>query len=179
MREDDSKTQGKTAEGAALWRQARPHLLERGWSPVRGDDAPDPLLLAAWLDGRLAEDEAARLEARLAVEPAMLDELLSLREGLAAGPQEAPAAVVARARALRPAQAARRPAGVARPSLAERLFGFPLRPAVSALAGLALLLACAGAFELGRYQAERLDAPQAAAASDSDLPVDLLIGDLL
>jgi hypothetical protein len=64
-------------------------------------------------------------------------------------------------------------------SFLERLLGFSLRPAVPALAGLALLLACAGAFELGRYQAAQLGAAHIAATSDSDLPVDLLMGDLL
>jgi len=179
MREEDSKIPegGKTDEGAALWRRAR-----AGWSPVRDDEAPDALLLAAYLEGRLAEDEAARLEGRLAAEPALLDELLALREGLAAGPEAVPAPVLAgvvtRAQALR-ADGPARPAAVPTRSLAERLFGVSLRPAVSALAGLALLLACAGAFELGRYQAEQLDTTQTAEAGDSDLPVDLLMGGLL
>jgi hypothetical protein len=183
MREEDSKIPegGKTDEGAVLWRRAR-----AGWSPVRDDEAPDALLLAAYLEGRLAEDEAARLEGRLAAEPALLDELLALRDSLAAGPEVAPAPVLApvlagvvtRAQALR-AHGPARPAAVPPRSLAERLFGVSLRPAVSALAGLALLLACAGAFELGRYQAEQLDTTQTAEAGDSDLPVDLLMGDLL
>jgi len=169
----------KTDEGAALWRRAR-----RGWSPARDDAAPDPLLLAAWLDGRLAEDEAARLEARLAAEPALLDEVLALREGLAAGAETAPAGMVARGQALR-APTDRRSvapcaAAAAGPSLFDRLFGFALRPAMPALAGLALLLACAGALELGRYQAQQLDGTtQTAEAGDSEVPVDLLMGGLL
>lgn len=170
MSEDDTKSK----EGAVLWRRAR-----QGWSPVRDDEAPDDLLIAAWLDGRLAEEEAARLEARLAAEPALLDETLALREGLAAGPEVAPAGVVTRAQALRPKASAVRSAAAAGPSLVERLLGFSLRPALSALAGLALLLACAGAFELGRYQADRLDSTQSAEVSDSDLQVDLLMGGLL
>lgn len=174
MREENDKTD----EGAALWRRAR-----ASWSPVRDDDAPDPLLLAAWLDGRLAEDEAARLEARLTAEPALLDELLGLREGLAAVAEAAPAGVVERARALRAAGPGKVPlaraAAAERPSLLDRLFGSLLRPAVPALAAIALLFACAGALELGRYQAEQLDSAQTAAASDSDVPVDLLMGGLL
>lgn len=174
-------------EGAALWRRARPHVTEGGWQPVAEDEAPDALLLAAYLDGRLFEDEAARLEARLAAEPALLGELLALREAVAAaaaGPEAAPAPVLAgvvrRAQALRADSAATRAASAPRLSLAERLFGgFSLRPAVSALAGLALLLACAGAFELGRYQAERLDSTQPAVASESELPVEFLMGGLL
>jgi len=171
MREEDIKT----GEGAALWRQAR-----AGWRPVREDEAPDALLLAAWLDGRLGEEEAARLEARLAAEPALLDELLALRENLSAGPETAPAGVVVRAQSLRQAQPALRPVRDPKPSLLDRLFGAVLRPAVPALAGLALALACAGALELGRYQAQQLDTTtQTAVAGDSDVPVDLLMAGLL
>ncbi|MGF1631717.1 MAG: hypothetical protein ACFCUT_19755 [Kiloniellaceae bacterium] len=170
MQDDDIKTK----EDAALWRQAR-----RGWSPVHDDEAPAALLLAAYLDGRLAEDEAARLEARLAGEPALLDELLALRESLADGAEAAPAAVVMRAQALRTRKPAPRAVSVGRPSWRNRLFGFSLRPAMPALAGLALLLACAGAFELGRYQAVQLDSTQTAETGDSDVPVDLLMAGLL
>ena len=170
MREDDIKTK----EGAALWRQAR-----QGWSPVRDDEAPEALLLAAYLDGRLAEDEAARLEARLAGEPALLEELLVLRGSLAAGAEAAPAAVVTRAQGLRTRKPAPRAVGADRPSWRDRFFGFSLRPAVPALAGLAMLVACAGAFELGRYQAGQLDTAQTAEAGDSDVPVDLLMAGLL
>lgn len=183
MSEDKDKM-----EGAALWRRARPHLA-RDWQPVAEDEAPDALHLAAYLDGRLHEDEAARLEARLAVEPALLGELLALREAVAAaaaGPEAAPApelapvlaGVVQRAQALRAGAAVAPAASAPRLSLAERLFGFSLRPAVPALAGLALLLACAGAFELGRYQAAQLDT-QFADTGEGDLPVDLLMAGLL
>jgi len=168
----------KTGEGRALWRRGRD-----GWRAPSDDEAPAALLLAAYLDGRLAEDEAARLEARLAGEPALLDELLALRATLDAGPQAAPAAAIARAQASRPATAAARMATAGKapraPGLFDRLFGVLLRPAGPALAGIALLLACAGAFELGRYQAGQLDTPQTAAAGDSDLPVDLLMSGIL
>lgn len=168
----------KTSEGRALW-----HRCREGWRPPADDEAPDALLLAAYLDGRLAEEEAARLEARLTGEPALLDELLTLRATLAAGPQAAPAAVIARAQALRPEAPAVRGAGTEKAAgafgLVERLFGVWLRPAVPALAGIALLLACAGAFELGRYQAGQLDSAETVAASDSDLPVELLMSGIL
>jgi hypothetical protein len=41
------------------------------------------------------------------------------------------------------------------------------------------VLACAGAFELGRYQGEQMDATQSAEVADSDVPVDLLLEDLI
>lgn len=172
MREDEIKTE----EGAALWRQAR-----EGWSPVAETEAPDALWLAAYLDGSLAEDEAARLEARLAAEPALLDEVLALREALQL--EAVPAGVLARAQALqkeplRPERAERR-APAARTSWLDGLFGAWLRPAVSAVAAVALVLACAGAFELGRYQGEQLDTTQTTEVAGSDVPVDLLLEDLI
>lgn len=176
MREDKTKT----AEGAALWRRAR-----EGWSPVKETEAPEALWLAAYLDDRLAEDEAARLEARLAAEPALLDELLALRQSLETEAdvlEPVPAGVVARAQALRPGSQERRaPAAQAARSggFLDGLFGAWLRPAVSTLAAVALLVACAGAFELGRYQGEQLGTTQSAEIGDSDVPVDLLLEDVI
>lgn len=178
----------KTAEGAALWRR-----FSEGRSPAA--EAPDALTLAAYLDGALDETEVARLEAWLAADPALLDEMLALRQSLDTAPASAPAAVVARARALRPEQnealrreqneplrpvaPAARSAGAGQPGWLARLFGPWLRPAVPAFATLAVAIACAGAFELGRYQAEQLEAEQSAARAESDVPVDLLLEGLL
>ncbi len=172
MREDKIKTE----EGAALWRQAR-----EGRAAVTESEAPDALWLAAYLDGSLAEDEAARLEARLAADPALLGELLALRETLAVGGADAgavPAGVVARAQALRPVQKPAR-ATAGRTSWADHLFGAWLRPAVSAAAVVMLAVACVGAFELGRYQGEQMDTAQSAEVTESDVPVDLLLEDLI
>ena len=44
---------------------------------------------------------------------------------------------------------------------------------------VALVLACAGAFELGRYQGEQLDTTQTTEVAESDVPVDLLLEDLI
>ncbi len=170
----------KTAEGAALWRR-----FSEGRSPAA--EAPDALTLAAYLDGALDQTAAARLEARLAADPALLDEMLALRQSLDTAPASAPAAVVARARALRREQneplrrvaPAARSAGAGQPGWLARLFGPWLRPAVPAFATLAVAIACAGAFELGRYQAEQLEAEQSAARAKSDVPVDLLLEGLL
>ncbi len=170
----------KTAEGAALWRR-----FSEGRSLAA--EAPDALTLAAYLDGALDETEVARLEAWLAADPALLDEMLALRQSLDTAPASAPAAVVARARALRREQneplrrvaPAARSAGAGQPGWLARLFGPWLRPAVPAFATLAVAIACAGAFELGRYQAEQLEAEQSAARAESDVPVDLLLEGLL
>ncbi|MGD1877141.1 MAG: hypothetical protein ACFB13_06530 [Kiloniellaceae bacterium] len=178
MSEEDNKSK----QGAALWRRARAQLPE-DWQRLADDGAPDATLLAGYLDGRLAEDEAARLEARLAGEPALLDELLALRAALDAGAETAPATVVTRAQAAYPGRPALRAVASEKPSLLGRLLGglvgFQLRPAVSALAAAALLLGCAGAFELGRYQAQQLDTTtQLAETGDSDVPVEFVISGL-
>lgn len=169
MREDKTKTE----EGAALWRRAR-----EGLAPMPESEAPEALWLAAYLDGRLAEDEAARLEARLAGDPALLDELLMLRETLAAGPETAPAGVVARAQGLRPALKSV-PEASGRTPWVGHILGAWLRPAVPAFAAVVVLLACAGAFELGRYQGEQMDATQSAEVAESDIPGDLFLEDLI
>ncbi|MEO3427283.1 hypothetical protein AAFN88_00395 [Pelagibius sp. CAU 1746] len=186
MREDKTKTK----EGAALWRRAREAGAPPGTLRDAERGAPEALWLAAYLDGSLAEDEAARLEARLAGDPALLDEVLALRETLAAGPEAAPAAVVTRAQALRPRpqdarrfpQEAWRAAPEGRGAWIGHLLAGWLRPAVPAFATVALVLACAGAFELGRYQGEQLDVAQSAQSAEvagGDLPVDLLLEDLI
>jgi len=175
MREDKITSEA----GAALWRRLREEAR-----PLPDQERPDAGLLAAYLDGRLTEEEAAGLEARMAGDPELLSELLALRESLAAAPETAPAGLVAEARALRPARdgalggkAAAAPQKTA--AWLERLFGDWLRPAVPALAVLALVVACAGAFELGRYQSEQLEAAQTAEAGDSDVPADLLFDGLI
>lgn len=171
MREDKIKTE----EAAALWRRAR-----QGWAPPPGegpdDPAPDPLLLAAYLDGSLEEEEAARLEARLAADTALLDEVLALRQGLGEDAGAVPGGVVARAQGLRPQGQA---AAVRKPSRPGTLLAGWLRPAVPAFAVLALMLACAGAFQLGLYQADQLGAGPSTEASDSELPVDLVLDGLI
>ncbi len=175
MREDKTKTE----EGAALWRRAR----EAGASPAevreQETEAPEALWLAAYLDGSLAEDEAARLEARLAGDPALLSEVLALRETLAAGPEAVPAGVVEKAQALRPQRKAQQATPEKGGSWFGHLLAGWLRPAVPAFAAVALVLACAGAFELGRYQGEQMDSTQSAEVTDSDVPVDLLLDDLI
>ncbi|NIA71566.1 hypothetical protein HBA54_23525 [Pelagibius litoralis] len=155
----------KTKEGAELWQKARD-----SWAPREGSDTqqPDALLLATYLEGRLGEAEAAGIEARMAADPAFLDEVLTLKAALTEAPQPAPASSVIGAQALRGGGAkSRTTVETTREGgdFISRLFGAWLRPAVPAFAVVALVLACAGAFELGRYQSERV-LPQQTAGSD-------------
>ena len=132
------------------------------------------MLLAAYLDGRLDGPEAEALEARLMADPALLDQLLDLRQALAENPEPAPASMVARAKALR--------ATPARKSAAPPWYGVFagwLRPAVPAFAVLTVVLACAGAFELGRYQSERILLQEASAQADERRPGPLTFDDFI
>lgn len=160
----------KTKEGAVLWRQAR-----EAW--VSHEDAetgmPDPMILAAYLDGRLDEGAAAGLEAQMAGDPALLAQLLALLESPATPPDAAGAGVIARAQALREdslKSVSPAAAGMPVSGFLDRLFGGWLRPAVPAFAVLALVVACAGAFELGRYQSEQILPQQASGVGDADIP---------
>lgn len=159
----------KTKEGADLWRKA-----QRSWAEPEAavPAAPDPLLLAAYLDGRLSEAEAALLESRMTANPRLLDEVLALKAELTDTPVAAPSAVIARAQTLRGG-------GLESPAvpviekeeqsdLLSRLLGGWLRPAMPAFAVVALVLACAGAFELGRYQSERVLPQQTAGSGAGD-----------
>lgn len=60
-------------------------------------DALDPMLLAAYLEGRLDEDEAAPLERLLATDPAALDDLIACDP---VAPEIPSAAFIARAQGL-------------------------------------------------------------------------------
>jgi len=89
---------GDRAADAALWRRWR---LQSQSAP--GLEAPDPVLLAAYAEGRLDDAEAEPVEAWLAENPAALEDLLA---AAAAGIEALPAAperVMLRAEALVPA----------------------------------------------------------------------------
>ena len=65
--------------------------------PADADAELDPMLLAAYLEGRLGEDEAAPLEQLLAADPAALDDLIACDP---VTPEIPSAAFIARAQAL-------------------------------------------------------------------------------
>src|SRR4051812_20210851 len=83
-------------DGRDLWRRYRAAAL-----PSSGDDEPDFGSLAAYAEGRLDEDQAAPVEAWLAVDPMRLALIGALGADASA---PAPLAVIRNARALvRPA----------------------------------------------------------------------------
>jgi hypothetical protein len=89
---------GDRTESVALWQRWR-----QG-TPVAANRAePDPLLLAAWADGRLDEAKAEPVEEWLVDHPDALDDLLAAQEAaLAAPPAIAGEALIERACALVP-----------------------------------------------------------------------------
>lgn len=78
-----------------LYERLRPHASAPGEAP----DALDPMLLAAYLDGRLDEEDAAPLERLLAADPSALDDLIDCTAAPVA-PEIPSAAFIARAQGL-------------------------------------------------------------------------------
>ena len=77
----------------------------RLWSHVKrtaADPCPDPLLLAAYVDGLASEAETKEAEAHLAACPRCLETIAETQRLTAAPPVIAPAGVAARAKALVP-----------------------------------------------------------------------------
>ena len=138
-------------QGQQLWRR----YLERAvFDPEaqtrRGDAGPSPEIdanaLAAYLDGTAGEDLAERVEAAMASDPSLLEEVIELRALAGAEPVAPPEALLARAKALA-AGGATRTAPTHGSSVV--LHGF-WRRARWAAAAAAIVLACASGYGLGR-----------------------------
>lgn len=94
------KELGDGANDAALWQRWRQHMHSAG------QIAPDPMALAAYVEGRLDEAQAEPIEDWLAMHPDALADLGAAR--IAAPLAPAPEALIARAAALvEPAAGAR------------------------------------------------------------------------
>jgi hypothetical protein len=128
-------------QGERLWRR----YLERA-----GDAGPgqglDANALAAYLDGTAGKDLAERVEAAMASDPSLLEEVIELRALAGAEPVAPPEALLTRAKALA-AGGATRTGPTHSGSLV--LHGF-WRRARWAAAAAAIVLACASGYGLGR-----------------------------
>jgi hypothetical protein len=174
---------GNGGDGARLWARARP-----GWraaiAPGSAEEAPNPLMLAAYLDGALDETGREAVEAWMAATPEALELMIAAREALAAdppgAPDAAPVSLVSRAQGLVRAPL-REPAGLG--AWLRGSIGFEpeaWRPLAWAGVTAALLVVSAGGFELGRLGTERLVSFQTATLGDDlelglDDPADDLI----
>ena len=177
-----SEEYGNGGDGARLWARARPGwraLAAPGGAPGASGEAPDPLILAAYLDGALDEAERERVEAWMAASPEALDLIAAAREALGQEPGAAPESLVSRAQGLVRAPV-REPAGLL--AWLRGLTGFEVqawRPIAWAGVTAVLLVASAGGFELGRLGTEQLASIQTAAGDDLDLGLDDPADDLI
>ena len=153
----------KATDGAGLWARAR-----AGWrDAVAAPEAPDPLTLAAYLDGTLEEATQERVEAWMATSSEALDLVMALRE--AGAPEAVPESLPTRAQGL-----VRERPGAARAGLGAwlgGLFSFQMaawRPVAWAGVTAVLLLVSTGGFELGRQGALHMVDVQTASADDFD-----------
>ena len=170
---------GDAGDGAGLWARAR-----SGWqASVVADEAPNSLMLAAYLDDSLDEPGREAVEAWMAATPEALELMISARAELAeplGAPGAAPVSLVFRAQGLVRAPL-RVSAGLG--AWLRGLIGFESeawRPLAWAGVAAVLLVVSAGGFELGRLGADRLVPAQFATLGDDlglglDDPADDLI----
>jgi anti-sigma factor RsiW len=160
---------------AELWRKFQ---AGRGPGNDPAGEAPDPMLIAAYMDGSVDPEVRDRVEAWLAGSPDALSLVLAARAAQAATPPAAPPELLARARGLV------RPAAVeaGRERTLAGWFAGLARPSVWAASAAVMLFAAVVSFELGREATVNLTAAQSltvAMAEDDVLDFDPSAGDLL
>ena len=132
----------RDSEESRLWRQ---YVAGAGHRP--GGGPLDPNLLAAYLDGTACEEEVERVEAAMACDPGLLEEVMQLRALQGAKPEAVPDSLLAGAKALVPV--GRSAQGRPRPSR-----WYDLRSVLPgwrrAAAAAAIVLACVTGFSVGR-----------------------------
>ena len=158
------------SDGAGLWARARPGwraFASPGEAPGVSGEAPDPLILAAYLDGTLDLAERERVEAWMAAFPEALELMAAARQTLEKGSREpSPESLILRAQGLVRAPL-REPAGLR--AWLRGLAGLEIqawRPLAWAGVTAVLLVVSAGGFELGRLGTERLVSVQSATLGD-------------
>jgi len=167
MTQDDGSRSAPDASGRALWQRTK----------AAGQGAPAPAArrvadadIAAWLDGRLSEAEAARVERYLVERPEALQAALDIRNALAdAQRAPVPERLVVRSQALVGFEAERRTA--VRGGLAGLFSGWR-RALEMAAVGAAFMIVIAGGFSLGGGTQE------AYARSSTEISVELVLNPL-
>ena len=165
-----SKEFGNGSNDARLWARARPGwraLTAPGEASGAFGEAPDPLILAAYLDGALDAAEHERVEAWMAAVPEALELMAAARQSLEEDSREpSPESLILRAQGLvRPPL--REPTGLL--AWLRGLAGLEVqawRPLAWAGVTAVLLVVSAGGFELGRLGTERLVSVQSATLGD-------------
>ncbi len=90
----------ESSDDRTLWRRCQATTRPSGAA------APDPLLLAAYAEGRLSERAAEGIESWLAEHPEALDDVIAARLAESTAEEDAPQALIARAAALVSAESA-------------------------------------------------------------------------
>ncbi len=175
MSGSDKDTEVGSPAAAELWRR-----IEAGNSPGNGLEAPDPLLIAAYVDGTLDPQARDRIEAWMAVSSDSLDLVLMARSAHTGAPPAAPpTGLLVRAQGLVRTKAAADTGW--RHGVADGFAGM-MRPGVWAATAAAMLFAAVISFELGREAAVNLAATQTltvASAQDDGFDFGLSADDLL
>lgn len=144
---------------------------------VEGKTAPGAVSdsdLAAWLEGRLAPAEAARVDAALAADPVQRAAAVELSEILAMPLPAAPARLVVRAQALVGFEVEREPAS--RPGFLASFFAAGRRQALrtAAMGTAAAVLAVSGFLMGGGLGESFVRQQQPTVASSADVPNELI-----
>lgn len=137
----------RSDDDAAVWRRAKDEMAH-GETAVNGSLArPDPLALAAFLEGRAGDEERRAVEAWLAADPEAPALMHALRSPVE--PEAVPEAVLSRAQDIvrSPAKPTRKPGGGWLSGLGGFFAGAGLQWA--AVAAVMLVVAASG-FEIGR-----------------------------
>ena len=146
MTQDDGSRSAPDASGRALWRRTKVIGRETAATGRAVDDG----MIAAWLDGRLSETDAARVERHLVEYPQALQAVLDIRNALAdAARAPVPDRVVVRAQALVGFAAERKATRGGLAGLFGTLFGTGRRALEMAAVGAAFVVVIAGGFSLG------------------------------
>ncbi len=146
MTQDDGSRSAPDASGRALWQRTKAAGREMAVPAATAGRPVDDAAIAAWLDGRLPEAEAARVERHLVERPQALQAALDIRNALAdAARAPVPDRVVVRAQALVGFEAERKVAGG---GLAG-WFASWRRALEMAAVGAAFVVVIAGGFSLG------------------------------
>ena len=144
-----------------LWRQ---FAKQDRPQPVLSD--LDPNIIAAYLDGHAKPAQVEQIEALMASNPSVLDELIELSQLKDASPALASQALLERAKALVPAAAE----GVSSRSLFRYRFQW-------AAVAAAVLLACLGGYGIGQTTFQHRVTAQAYISSQVSLDFDDLLSD--
>ena len=152
-----------------LWRQ---YLAQA--QPQSADlSALDPNVLAAYLDGTAKPDQIEQIESRLAWDPALLEELIELRELGNLEPAVFSPSLLTRAKDLMTAEPTRK----THPQPSETILYVWRRRFQWAAAAAAVLLACLGGYSVGRVTVSGQRQAETLVAANASLQMEELISD--